>query len=375
MTAALVRKCNRCQKPFLKESGCNKMTCTCGNTQCYVCSTDVVGYDHFSEEPGECPLFDDTEERDRRDVAVAQRQAVLGALATRNDVTENDLTVDENLIADIQEQGEWRERVDLAREIPAEREPEDEEPEDEEPEDEEPEDEEPEDEEPEDEEPEDEEPEDEEPEDEEWEDEERNFQEQIEWAMQEEQDVIAAIRESERMEQLRLEEEARVVAARELQRRLSEQREADRQRHLRVENERQDWEDFAWRSDVLYRSAEEEREATEPLSAGEVEVYWAEKIQGLEAFAEDARRYIAQNEAAFENGQLAAEPRERYLEAKYFLSQAEQGLMCLRKEAEIRRKEAKKRQITGIFKSAGKSPTTNKNKGLSIFRKWIRSGS
>jgi TRIAD3 protein (E3 ubiquitin-protein ligase RNF216) len=34
MSAALIRKCNSCQHPFVKEYGCNKMTCShCGNKQ------------------------------------------------------------------------------------------------------------------------------------------------------------------------------------------------------------------------------------------------------------------------------------------------------------------------------------------------------
>lgn len=34
MSAALIRQCNRCKHPFVKELGCNKMTCThCGNVQ------------------------------------------------------------------------------------------------------------------------------------------------------------------------------------------------------------------------------------------------------------------------------------------------------------------------------------------------------
>ncbi|ENH69046.1 hypothetical protein FOC1_g10010221 [Fusarium oxysporum f. sp. cubense race 1] len=41
-----------CDTPFIKEEGCNKMTCTrkgCGNVQCYVCSKSC-DYDHFNDE-------------------------------------------------------------------------------------------------------------------------------------------------------------------------------------------------------------------------------------------------------------------------------------------------------------------------------------
>jgi TRIAD3 protein (E3 ubiquitin-protein ligase RNF216) len=34
MSAALIRHCNKCKHPFIKEQGCNKMTCThCRNLQ------------------------------------------------------------------------------------------------------------------------------------------------------------------------------------------------------------------------------------------------------------------------------------------------------------------------------------------------------
>lgn len=40
MSAALIRKCNKCQQPFVKDYGCNKMSCTnCGNKQWYVHSS------------------------------------------------------------------------------------------------------------------------------------------------------------------------------------------------------------------------------------------------------------------------------------------------------------------------------------------------
>lgn len=51
MSAALIRKCNKCNTPFVKEEGCNKMTCTrngCMNIQCYVCAKSC-GYDHFND--------------------------------------------------------------------------------------------------------------------------------------------------------------------------------------------------------------------------------------------------------------------------------------------------------------------------------------
>ncbi|KAF2879984.1 hypothetical protein ILUMI_26187 [Ignelater luminosus] len=58
MTEALLRKCWKCSKVFIKESGCNKMTCSCGANMCYVCGQAVTDYRHFGDENGDrCPLY------------------------------------------------------------------------------------------------------------------------------------------------------------------------------------------------------------------------------------------------------------------------------------------------------------------------------
>jgi len=98
MTAAFVRTCNKCKKQFMKEYGCNKMTCLCGNSQCFVCSQDVIGYDHFS--PETYPQYDDTEKRLHREVAAAQAEAVRNVLQKRTDLTEAELTVDRYLLGE-----------------------------------------------------------------------------------------------------------------------------------------------------------------------------------------------------------------------------------------------------------------------------------
>ena len=100
MTAALVNVCNACGRPFLKDDGCNKMTCLCGNSQCHVCSQNAT-YDHFGDD--RCPLYDDATERERREVAAAQFQAVLTVLRKQKDMTQDELVVDKNLIGNIAE--------------------------------------------------------------------------------------------------------------------------------------------------------------------------------------------------------------------------------------------------------------------------------
>ncbi|ORY27659.1 hypothetical protein BCR39DRAFT_537745 [Naematelia encephala] len=52
MSEALIRRCpnEKCRKPFVKDSGCNKIICTsCHTLSCYVCKKAVTGYDHFDQ--------------------------------------------------------------------------------------------------------------------------------------------------------------------------------------------------------------------------------------------------------------------------------------------------------------------------------------
>ena len=107
MTEALLRNCNKCNNRFIKEDGCNKMTCPCGNLQCYICSQNITGYDHFGE--GKCPQYDDTKERHRREVAAAQERAVHDFLERRGDIKEDDITVDRDLMghAEWNDERQW----------------------------------------------------------------------------------------------------------------------------------------------------------------------------------------------------------------------------------------------------------------------------
>ncbi|KAK6429475.1 hypothetical protein LTR95_014376 [Oleoguttula sp. CCFEE 5521] len=108
MTAALIRGCNGCKKQFIKDYGCNKMTCpSCGHLQCYVCSKTLKGYEHFDQSgghpypgqpaapkaEGKCPLYDDVEVRHEREVKAAEDAARAEVVTSNPDVTAEDLQI------------------------------------------------------------------------------------------------------------------------------------------------------------------------------------------------------------------------------------------------------------------------------------------
>jgi hypothetical protein len=105
MTSAFVRECNHCHRPFVKEEGCNKMKCSCGNAQCFVCSLDVTDYNHFDKKDASgnplqdsCPLYEDTTVRLRQEVAAAQKRAVHQVREDRPELTEDDVIVDKKIV-------------------------------------------------------------------------------------------------------------------------------------------------------------------------------------------------------------------------------------------------------------------------------------
>ena len=117
MTAALVRICNACKRPFLKEEGCNHMICSCGNDQCFVCSENIhAGYGHFGDLPRMCPQYDNTDERLQMEVASAQVKALQEVLGRQTEWTEAEVTVDATLLPDIVEIAQ-RERAQREREV------------------------------------------------------------------------------------------------------------------------------------------------------------------------------------------------------------------------------------------------------------------
>lgn len=119
MTAALVRKCNKCATSFIKENGCNKvsagivssypdtrvangrqMTCPkCRNLQCYICSK-TCEYSHFNDparggKAGQCPLFDEQgiDVRHAEDVRKAEEEARTKIIAQNADIDRSFLEI------------------------------------------------------------------------------------------------------------------------------------------------------------------------------------------------------------------------------------------------------------------------------------------
>lgn len=62
----------------MKSDGCNKIRCTkCGTLQCDVCRQTITDYSHFNDikrggRAGQCPLFDQNEERYEKEVSNAE---------------------------------------------------------------------------------------------------------------------------------------------------------------------------------------------------------------------------------------------------------------------------------------------------------------
>ncbi|KAH8730998.1 hypothetical protein GQ44DRAFT_370135 [Phaeosphaeriaceae sp. PMI808] len=96
MSAALIRQCNSCKHPFVKELGCNKMTCShCSNVQCYVCSKNVTDYNHFGDiNRGRCPLHDNVEDRHEQEVKKAADEAMAKVRADNPGLSDTDLMIE-----------------------------------------------------------------------------------------------------------------------------------------------------------------------------------------------------------------------------------------------------------------------------------------
>ena len=78
MTQSLLRSCPKCGISFLKETGCNLMTCpSCSQKMCYICKMAVPGYAHFNGSSNrnkrkysdKCPLYSSDSAMKRLDSA------------------------------------------------------------------------------------------------------------------------------------------------------------------------------------------------------------------------------------------------------------------------------------------------------------------
>jgi hypothetical protein len=79
MTNQTSHKCPSCKATFIKEVGCNKITCNkCHAYSCYVCGEFIpkdVGYTHFGESKGLCRLYpEDTSKKNDGNVQYTRKQ-------------------------------------------------------------------------------------------------------------------------------------------------------------------------------------------------------------------------------------------------------------------------------------------------------------
>ena len=83
MTEAMLRECPnvKCKKKYFKEEGCNKMTCTCGQSMCYLCRKPVDNdYKHFFGQgavpkAGLCPLWSNVSKLHTDEITSAANKA------------------------------------------------------------------------------------------------------------------------------------------------------------------------------------------------------------------------------------------------------------------------------------------------------------
>ncbi|KAI1648706.1 uncharacterized protein F4817DRAFT_314665 [Daldinia loculata] len=122
MSAALIRRCNKCQNPYLKLNGCNKISCTkCHTLQCYVCRQTITDYRHFDDSSrggknGQCPLFDKTEERHQQEVQQAEETARQKMLKDNTNITEDALKI--NISEQVLRDDQKRRKGNLAQGAP-----------------------------------------------------------------------------------------------------------------------------------------------------------------------------------------------------------------------------------------------------------------
>ncbi|XP_064624301.1 uncharacterized protein LOC135485879 isoform X2 [Lineus longissimus] len=86
MTQAKIRTCQACKASFMKSDGCNKMTCRCSATMCYICRKANIDYNHFCRHPRSpkkecktcsvCSLWSNPEEDDERALQEVKKESI-----------------------------------------------------------------------------------------------------------------------------------------------------------------------------------------------------------------------------------------------------------------------------------------------------------
>ncbi|XP_046582259.1 uncharacterized protein LOC124289685 [Haliotis rubra] len=92
ISEAMLRTCHRCKKRFFKDYGCNKMTCSCGATSCYVCREPDIDYDHFNG--GRCSNTEDAQRIHAEEMEKAAEEAKAQYLKDHPDADINSLKYD-----------------------------------------------------------------------------------------------------------------------------------------------------------------------------------------------------------------------------------------------------------------------------------------
>lgn len=116
---AMMRKCPKCRAKIIKELGCNKMVCSCGNMMCYVCQQDIsgqskdAGYQHFHKAGSKCPLYDaQGTERHDQDADAAEKEAIkkVKAQEGNEDLDDKELQI---------ETGKTKAKKQSSKQVPA----------------------------------------------------------------------------------------------------------------------------------------------------------------------------------------------------------------------------------------------------------------
>ena len=106
MTKALLKTCPKCGVSIVKEGGCNKMICSkCHTAVCDYCGEDIsrTGYNHFNNSgttrdgaprKGKgCPPHDDTDNRNKKRIEAAEKEAIAQIRAENPGISEEDLKI------------------------------------------------------------------------------------------------------------------------------------------------------------------------------------------------------------------------------------------------------------------------------------------